>query len=546
MSKKLLFFCLFSVLLSSKTIAQNGIFFQAVARDNFSNPAKDRTIYVQTTISQTTADGPKVLIENFQTNTDGTGVFNISIGQGTRIGGTATSLSSIDWANGPYFINLKIAIRPLGPANAWDYNKEWINLGTTPFGTVPYALYAGNVAGLENKLNISDTAKMLAPYVGMARSSFDSSSLSNRINLKENTVNKSTLTTLGTSDILYPTQKAVKTYVDAQVAKATIADADVNTKGKIQLAGDLGGTAALPTVPGLALKANTTDVNTALTLKEELAKKSTNITTDGNSDTKYPSVKAVKTYVDTQVAAATIADADANTKGKIQLAGDLGGTAALPTVPGLSLKANTADVTTALALKANTTDLNIALGLKANTADVTTALALKANTTDVTTALNTKENNGNKTIDVILDANSDEKYPTAKAVKTYVDASIVANTTPLTFTAPLSKSGFTVSIPQANGSVNGYLNSSDWTSFNNKIDATQKAASNGVATLGNDGKIPSSQIPAISFQSASVVSSQAAMLSIPGAVVGSIAIRTDNNKNYHYQPTKLKNVIFIG
>jgi uncharacterized protein (TIGR02145 family) len=53
--------------------------------------------------------------------------------------------------------------------------------------------------------------------------------------------------------------KAVKTYVDAQVTgglgAATISDADANTKGKIQLAGDLGGTAASPTVPGLALKA---------------------------------------------------------------------------------------------------------------------------------------------------------------------------------------------------------------------------------------------------------------------------------------------------
>ena len=39
------------------------------------------------------------------------------------------------------------------------------------------------------------------------------------------------------------------------------------------------------------------------------------------------------------MAGATIADADANTKGKIQLTGDLGGTAATPTVPGLTLKA---------------------------------------------------------------------------------------------------------------------------------------------------------------------------------------------------------------
>jgi hypothetical protein len=35
--------------------------------------------------------------------------------------------------------------------------------------------------------------------------------------LKENLSNKSIITTLGTSDVLYPTQNAVKTYVDAKV-----------------------------------------------------------------------------------------------------------------------------------------------------------------------------------------------------------------------------------------------------------------------------------------------------------------------------------------
>jgi hypothetical protein len=66
---------------------------------------------------------------------------------------------------------------------------------------------------------------------------------------------------------------------------------------------------------------------------------------------------SAKTYVDDKIAGATIADADATTKGKIQLTGDLAGTAAAPTVPGLALKANTTDVTTALASKANTSDL---------------------------------------------------------------------------------------------------------------------------------------------------------------------------------------------
>jgi hypothetical protein len=70
------------------------------------------------------------------------------------------------------------------------------------------------------------------------------------------------------------------------------------------------------------------------------------------------------------------------------------------------------------------------------------------------------------------------------------------------------------------------------TSINGKVDLTQKGANNGVATLGNDGKIPSSQIPAISFQSVNVVANQNAMLALSAAVAGSVVVRTDVNKNY--------------
>lgn len=42
---------------------------------------------------------------------------------------------------------------------------------------------------------------------------------------------------------------------------------------------------------------------------------------------------------------------------------------------------------------------------------------------------------------------------------------------PLTFNAPLSRSTNTVSIPAASGSTNGYLSSTDWTSFNAKESA---------------------------------------------------------------------------
>ncbi|MCX8471469.1 MAG: hypothetical protein ORN55_06790 [Chitinophagaceae bacterium] len=163
--KTLLFVFTLSVIANNVSAQNNvGIFFQAVARDNFSNPAKSRKIYVQSTVIQTSATGTKVLIEEHQTNTDATGMFSISVGNGTRIGGAASGLLAIDWSNGPFFLNLKIAITPVAGSAGWDYTKEFVDMGTTSFGAVPYALYAANAAGVNQKLNIADTAKMLSPY----------------------------------------------------------------------------------------------------------------------------------------------------------------------------------------------------------------------------------------------------------------------------------------------------------------------------------------------------------------------------------------------
>jgi len=142
----------------------NGIFFQAVARDNFSNPAKDRKIYVQSSIIQTTTTGTKVLTEEHQSNTDATGVFSISLGNGVRVGGTASGLATIDWSKGPFYLNLKVAITPIGGNSNWDYTKEWVDMGTTSFGAVPFALYSASSAKVDDKLNVTDTTKMLAVY----------------------------------------------------------------------------------------------------------------------------------------------------------------------------------------------------------------------------------------------------------------------------------------------------------------------------------------------------------------------------------------------
>lgn len=191
---------------------------------------------------------------------------------------------------------------------------------------------------------------------------------------KENAANKSTDTSLGNSDILFPTQKAVKTYVDNLVSSG-VADATTSDKGKIQLAGDLSGTADAPTVPGLLSKEpiitagtnsqyyrgdkswqnldktavglnnvdNTSDANkpvstatlTALSAKENAANKS-DVTTLGLSDVLFPTQKAVKTYVDTEINAKATPDATASDKGKIQLGGDLAGTGSSAASPVIS------------------------------------------------------------------------------------------------------------------------------------------------------------------------------------------------------------------
>ena len=145
MSKKILFIKLFLfgcfIILCMNANAQTGIFFQAIARDNSTNPAKDRKIYVQTNIIQSSPNGTIVLIEEHKTNTDTYGIFSIMVGNGERVGGTVAGLSTIDWSKGPYYLNINIAITPVSVGDIWDYRKEWVNLGTTIFGTVPFAYF---------------------------------------------------------------------------------------------------------------------------------------------------------------------------------------------------------------------------------------------------------------------------------------------------------------------------------------------------------------------------------------------------------------------
>jgi hypothetical protein len=444
--------------------------------------------------------------EVIQATTDEFGMVNLIIGSGNQTGGYASSFNAIVWnAN---IKKLKVQLDVNGTC------QQFVVLSDNPLSAVPFAyaaVTANSVSGVVPIQNGGTGATNIADVkINLQIDNVDNTSDSNKpisiatqtaLDTKENSANKSTTTTLGTSDVLFPTQNAVKTYVDAQVAIATIPDADATTKGKIQLAGDLGGTAALPTVPALANKensanksttttlgtsdvlfptqnavktyvdtnittvnanntalqatvtANETAANTALALKENTSNKSAT-TTLGTSDVLFPTQNAVKTYVDAQVAIATIPDADATTKGKIQLAGDLGGTAALPTVPALANKENSANKSTTTTLgtsdvlfptqnavktyvDTNITTVNanntaLQATVTANALSATSAIAsvqadVDANETATNTALALKENTSNKSATTTL-GTSDILFPTQNAVKTYVDAQVASAT----------------------------------------------------------------------------------------------------------------------
>jgi hypothetical protein len=303
--------------------------------------------------------------------------------------------------------------------------------------------FTGTVSGVTKAMvdlgNVVNTSDANKPVSLAAQTALD---------LKENASNKSDAS-LGTSTILYPTQNAVKTYVDSQVALGT-PDATSSVKGKLQLAGDLAGSASSPTVPGLALKApinspaftgtvsgvtksmvdlgnvdNTSDVNkpvslaaqTALDLKENASNKSD--ASLGTSTILYPTQNAVKTYVDSQVALGA-PDATSSVKGKLQLAGDLAGSASSPTVPGLALKApiNNPSFTGTVT---GVTKAMVDLGNVDNTSDMNKPVSSAAQT-----ALDLKENASNKS-DASL-GTSTILYPTQNAVKTYVDSQVALGT----------------------------------------------------------------------------------------------------------------------
>ena len=337
--------------------------------------------------------------------TDEFGMVNLIVGDGDQVSGYAANFDAIIWNSSNK--NLKVEIDTNGNCS------NFIEISNQKFASVPFAFsskVAETVSGIVPIVNGGTGAATVAG----AKTNLDLNNVDNTSDLNKpvSTATQAALdlkaplaspvftglptaptAAAGTST----TQIATTAFVNAALATAASPDATATQKGRIQLAGDLGGTADAPTVPGLANKENAANKSTDTSL--------------GNSDILFPTQKAVKTYVDNLVSSG-VADATTSDKGKIQLAGDLAGMSSSAANPIIS---NDAISTVKIADSAVTTS-------KINDASVTeTKLAANAVTSNkivdgTIVAIDLATNS--VTTDKITDASVTETKVAANAVTT--------------------------------------------------------------------------------------------------------------------------------
>jgi hypothetical protein len=129
---------------------------QGVAKDAMGNPAKNRKVFIKDAIIKQKITGTTVWEESFEVTTNEDGVYTLFVGMGNKSPATLIkNIGEIDWADGPYFFNTKIAVAPLIPASWWVASDNYIDLGTIQMMSVPYALFAGNASVTNVSTNIS-------------------------------------------------------------------------------------------------------------------------------------------------------------------------------------------------------------------------------------------------------------------------------------------------------------------------------------------------------------------------------------------------------
>ncbi len=281
--RRIVYSTLLFLLLSLSAFAQNGgINFQGMARTAAGEPVANQKISLRLSVLLNSESGTVEYSETKESSTSGQGVFSVVIGDGSILTKTG-NFSDINWKSNPKF--LKVELDPIGGTNFALMGTS--RLQAVPFayyangvdanniqGTLPIAkggTGVGSITALKTSLgidqvnNTSDANKPLSTdaqaalgtkvdkVTGKELSSNDYSAAEKTklaaitgtntgdqdlslyattasVLIKENQSNKSTDALLGgvnPSNILFPTQKAVKEYVAANATSGGVADGGI-------------------------------------------------------------------------------------------------------------------------------------------------------------------------------------------------------------------------------------------------------------------------------------------------------------------------------
>ncbi len=127
----ILFLLIFGSALAQTPQAIN---YQAVATNNSGVAIANKNIGVRISILSGSANGTSVYYETHTATTTANGIFNVEIGRGNVISG---SFPNIQWYAHPHFAKIELDI---------NGGTNYQTIGTTQFLSVPYALFAENVA----------------------------------------------------------------------------------------------------------------------------------------------------------------------------------------------------------------------------------------------------------------------------------------------------------------------------------------------------------------------------------------------------------------
>jgi hypothetical protein len=465
-----IFLVILVLLTSTISNAQTGLNFQGVARSSNNVVIASQQISLRLSILQGSATGIVEYSETRKVTTNAQGLFAVVIGDADATSAVG-SFNNINWKNTPKYLKIEM------DASA---GNNYTTIGATQFQYVAYAQFASSVDA-ENIIGVVPVARGGTGATNLT--SLKTALALDKINNTPDTDKPISVKTQSALDVKLnaaDTSKYTKqTYTDAALlTKFNVADTSKYTKQlytdsslvtKLKLSDTASmlsnrmGKDTLNLSARINVKANITDLNTALLLKANTSDVNTILLSKLNKiDTSYLLQKEDTSTLSNRInLKANTSDVNTSLLSKLNKID----------TSYLLQKADTSTLSNRINLKASTLDVNTSLGLKANASEVAislankvdkvtgkelstndysnaektklagitgtnsgdqdlsiyatiTALALKANASDVTTSLALKENISNKSSAADLGglSPSDLLFPTQKAVKDYVTA----------------------------------------------------------------------------------------------------------------------------